>query len=155
MKLHYRSGLKRIARNLRAAGNLAEAILWKELKAKKLGVQFLRQRPLGNYIVDFYCHALNLAIEVDGISHDSKIEADSIRQKTLEALGVRIIRFLDSDVRNNLDSVLREIKDEIRLILSKSEAIGYKIEVPQTYCGLRLEDSTTLLLASLKLRRSG
>ena len=113
MKLHYRSGLKRIARNLRAAGNLAEALLWKELKAKKLGVQFLRQRPLGNYIVDFYCHSSNLAIEIDGISHDGKIEADAARQKSIESLGVYMVRFLDCEVRQNLDAVLHEIKGEI------------------------------------------
>lgn len=115
MKLHYNQKLARIARNLRKAENLAEVLLWKELRAKKLGYQFLRQRPIGNYVVDFYCSTLNLAIEVDGISHDSKIDDDTDRQRTLESLGIKFLRFVDSDVRYNLDSVLREIRDFIKV----------------------------------------
>ena len=130
MRLHYNPNLKSNSRVLRMAENLSEVLLWKEIKAKKLGVQFLRQRPIGNYIVDFYCHRLRLALEIDGITHDSKVEKDIERQNTLESAGIRFLRFQDKDVRYNLDSVLRSIKEEIRLILSKSEAIGYKIEVP-------------------------
>ena len=91
MKLHYNPNLKNIARSLRKAENVAEVLLWKELRANKLGVQFLRQRPVGSYIVDFYCHKLNLAIEIDGISHDSKINEDGVRQKKLESLGVQFV----------------------------------------------------------------
>lgn len=50
MKLHYRPGLRKVGRNLRSSGNLAEVLLWNELKAKKLGVQFLRQRPILEYV---------------------------------------------------------------------------------------------------------
>ena len=113
MKLHYSSRLKVNASNLRKAENLAEVLLWKELQSSKLGVRFLRQRPIGNYIVDFYCHALNLAVEIDGVSHDSKADADEKRQRILESKGVRFIRFFDKDVRYNLDSVLREIQSYI------------------------------------------
>ncbi len=114
MKLHYSHRLKTFAGNLRKAGNLAEVLLWTELRAKKLGVQFLRQRPLGNYVVDFYCHKLNLAIEIDGISHDSKVEKDIARQKVLESQGVWLLRFTDAEVRYNLDSVLRAIRECIK-----------------------------------------
>ena len=76
MRLHYNPNLKSNSRVLRMAENLSEVLLWKEIKAKKLGVQFLRQRPIGNYIVDFYCHRLRLALEIDGITHDSKVEKD-------------------------------------------------------------------------------
>lgn len=114
MRLHYNPNLKTLAGNLRKAENLAEVLLWKELRAKKLGVQFLRQRPIGDYVVDFYCHQLNLAIEVDGISNDGKIEKDAVRQKKLESHGVRLLRFADGDVRYNLDSVLREIQESIK-----------------------------------------
>ena len=113
MKLHYNPHLKVSAQILRRAENVAEVLLWKEIRAKKLGVQFLRQRPIGSYIIDFYCHKLNLAIEIDGISHDSKIEADIARQKNLEADGVRFLRFYDKDIRHNLDAVLKEIQEKI------------------------------------------
>ena len=118
MKLHYNPKLKALARDLRKAGNVAEVLLWKELRARKLGVQFLRQRPIGNYVVDFYCHTLNLAIEIDGVSHDSKIEKDIVRQNVLESQGVQFLRFNDKDVRYNLDSVLREIKECIKSLPS-------------------------------------
>ncbi len=123
MRLHYRNQLNPIAQKLRKAGILSEAILWNELKKDKLGRRFLRQRPIGNYIVDFYCPLLNLAVEIDGAaSHDNKIEKDKRRQKVLESLGINIIRFNDRDVRYNLESVVSTIKAEI-LRLEKSPAL--------------------------------
>jgi len=114
MNLHYQRHLNPLARKLRCAGNLSEVLLWNELKHDKLDFRFLRQRPLGKYIVDFFCHTLNLAIEIDGAaSHDSKVERDIIRQKELELLGIKILRFQDSDVRYNLEGVLESIKSEI------------------------------------------
>jgi len=119
MKLYYKPYLKSYARKLRQAGNLAEVLLWYQIKQDKLGYRFLRQRPIGNYIVDFYCHALNLAIEIDGAAtHDYKVKEDEIRQKDLESLGVRVIRFKDSDVRYNLEGVVEEIKAEILRLAS-------------------------------------
>ena len=114
MRLRYQKHLKPFAKKLRKAGNLAEVILWNELKHDKLRYRFLRQRPLGRYIVDFFCHALQLAIEIDGsTTHDIKIEGDIIRHKELEALGINILRFRDSDVRYNLASIIESIKTEI------------------------------------------
>ena len=115
MRLHYQKHLTPYARKLRKAGNLAEVFLWRELKNKKLfGYRFLRQRPIGAFIVDFYCHALDLAVEIDGAaSHNSKTEKDKARQRALESLGVRIIRFADADVRCNLTGVVLAIKSEI------------------------------------------
>ncbi len=114
MKLYYQKYLKPLAQKLRQAGNLSEVLLWNELKQDKLGYRFLRQRPIKKYIVDFYCHSLNLAIEIDGVaSHDNKIEEDEARQKLLESSGVRIVRFRDADVRYNLDAVVESIKSEI------------------------------------------
>ena len=84
MRLHYQNHLNSYAKKLRKAGNLSEVLLWNELKHGKSGYRFLRQRPIGKYIVDFYCHSLNLAIEIDGAAtHDSKIENDEARQKAL------------------------------------------------------------------------
>ena len=114
MKLHYQNHLNSFARKLRQSGNLAEVFLWNAFKQNKLGCRFLRQRPIGRYIVDFYCHSLNLAIEIDGAaSHDNKIGQDAKRQQALESLGVRVVRFKDADVRYNLDGVITAIKAEI------------------------------------------
>jgi len=91
---------------------LGEIALWREINNKKLGVRFSRQIPIDNFIVDFYCKDLQLAIEVDGSIHfnEGKQEKDIIRQSRLESLGVYIIRFSDLDVKNDLRWVLEEIK---------------------------------------------
>jgi very-short-patch-repair endonuclease len=79
-----------------------------------LGYDFHRQRPIHNYIVDFYCSELLLAIEIDGESHDAKGEDDLKRQKRLESLGVRFLRFYDRDVRENVEGVVGAIEDWIK-----------------------------------------
>jgi len=78
-----------------------------------LGYDFDRQRLIHNYIVDFFCSELMLAIEIDGISHELKSKEDEIRQKILESLGIRILRFYDSDVKKNLDGVVTSIRNWI------------------------------------------
>ena len=78
---HYNKQLKNFARANRKAGNLSEALLWNELKQRKMGVQFKRQRPIGNYIADFYCAEKNLVIEIDGWSHDNKYHYDKARDE--------------------------------------------------------------------------
>lgn len=114
MKLHYKNYLNPLASKFRQAGNLSEVILWHELKHEKLGCRFLRQRPIDKYIVDFYCHRYNLAIEIDGAaSHDTKIEKDEARQRILETLGIKVMRFNDAEVRYNLEGVVNSIKTEI------------------------------------------
>ena len=94
---------------------LGEIALWREIKGKKLGQKFSRQIPIDQYIVDFYCKDLQLAIEVDGSIHfkEGHQEKDRIRQERLESLGVHMLRFSDTDVKNNLSSVLKEIKGYI------------------------------------------
>jgi very-short-patch-repair endonuclease len=121
MKLHYQHYLNSYAQNLRKSGNLSEVLLWNELKQDKLGYRFLRQRPIGEYIVDFFCHALNLAIEIDGAaSHDDKMNEDLQRQRTIESIGVTVIRFKDSDVRYNLEGVVESIQTRIHQLEWKS-----------------------------------
>ena len=78
-----------------------------------LGYDFHRQKPLDNYIVDFFCCELNLAIEIDGDSHNEKQEYDIKRQKRLESLGVYFLRFYDMDVKKNIKGVLITIEDWI------------------------------------------
>ncbi len=108
----YHPQLKERARELRNRSTLAEKILWREIRKKQLGYEFHRQIPMDHFIVDFYCHELLLAIEVDGISHDSD-EAkakDSERQALLEGLGISFLRFRDEQILGNLDRVVEEIR---------------------------------------------
>lgn len=109
----YNRKFKERARELRKNQNISEVILWKYIRRKQLGYQFLRQRPIQNYIVDFYCKELRLAIEIDGPIHDNKIEGDKFRQEILESYGITFLRFNDNDVRNNIDYVLRDIRKDI------------------------------------------
>lgn len=107
----YNPNLKALAKKLRQNMTFSEVLLWNELSGKKMhGFDFDRQRPIDNFIVDFYCKELNLAIEIDGDSHDYKYEEDVIRQKKLESLGVHFLRFLDMDVKKDMNNVLREIE---------------------------------------------
>ncbi len=90
----------------------SEVKLWQELnRGKMLGYDFDRQRPIGNYIIDFYCKDLQLAIEVDGITHHSPEAAqrDHVRQQRLEAEGISFLRFDALLVLNDVEAVLRAI----------------------------------------------
>ena len=100
------------ARELRKNSTITEIMLWNELKRKQmLGCDFDRQRPIDEYIVDFYCKDLMLAIEVDGESHYGKEDYDNKRQKRLENLGIKLLRFEDSEVRYKLELVLSIIRE--------------------------------------------
>ncbi|MFH1051061.1 MAG: endonuclease domain-containing protein [bacterium] len=109
----YNPVLSEKARKLRNESTKSEIILWKYLKGKQmLGYDFHRQKPLNNYIVDFFCNELMLAIEIDGSSHDSnerQVE-DKDRQEILEELGIRFLRFRDVEVKQNIEKVVDEIK---------------------------------------------
>jgi very-short-patch-repair endonuclease len=78
-----------------------------------LGYQFMRQKPIENFIVDFYCSKLHLVIEIDGITHDGKQNYDQIRENKLKATGFVILRFDGHYVVNNLTGVLQTISDKI------------------------------------------
>lgn len=118
----YNPVLRDLARNLRKESTLSEILLWKEIKTKQiLGYQFHRQVPIGNYIVDFFCHELFLAIEIDGISHALKETYDEKRQQRLESLGVRFLRFDDLKVKFQMESVLSRIKEWINAYTKNSQ----------------------------------
>jgi very-short-patch-repair endonuclease len=108
----YNPKLKTLARKLRKQGILSEVIFWKKVQRKAFGVEFHRQVPIDEFIVDFYCHELMLAVEIDGSSHDYEeaYEKDIRRQGRLESLGVRVIRFLDKDVKKDLNNVMRVLE---------------------------------------------
>ena len=110
--LPYNKTLKEFSRELRSHSTLSEILLWQKLRASQFrGYAFNRQKPLGNYIVDFYCRKTNLVIEVDGGSHDYEeaVVEDRKRQQILEELGVSFLRFSDWEVKNEMSFVLGEI----------------------------------------------
>ena len=111
----YNPELKDLAKELRRNMTLSEVLLWNELKQKQiLGCDFDRQRPIGNFIVDFYCKELSLAIEIDGDTHIYRYDYDDERQRSLEKLGIRFLRFEDIEVKKNMNNVLRVIEDWIQ-----------------------------------------
>jgi len=106
----YNPKLKALSRKLRSNSTLAEVLLWNQLKNRQVhGYRFLRQRPIDNFIVDFFCHELMLVIEIDGQTHDHRIAEDATRQRRLELLGITVLRFLDIDVKRNLAGVMTSI----------------------------------------------
>jgi len=91
----------------------AEKVLWNELRGNKLGVHFRRQQVIAGFIVDFYCHKIGLVIEVDGDIHNLQKEEDARREKVLKELGLRIIRFRNDEVENNLAGVITRVHENI------------------------------------------
>ena len=110
--LPYNKGLKEFSRDLRSHSTLSEILLWQKLRASQFrGYAFNRQKPLGNYIVDFYCLKLDLVIEVDGNSHffEESVMEDQERQKVIERMGLNFLRFSDLEVKRSMPSILVEI----------------------------------------------
>ena len=111
MKILYNQELKQRARELRKQGVLSEVLLWSQLKCRKMcGYQFMRQKPIGDYVVDFYCSKLKLIIEIDGESHDGRFSYDMQRQSFLESMGLIVLRFNDTDVKRDISNVLMAIE---------------------------------------------
>lgn len=108
--LPYNPRLKELAKQLRKQGILSEVILWGYLKNKQMrGFDFHRQKPIGEYIVDFYAPDLNLVIEIDGFSHGFKINYDETREKKLKSFGLSVLHFSDHVVKKDIDAVLKTI----------------------------------------------
>jgi very-short-patch-repair endonuclease len=114
--LPYNPKLKQLARKLRNNSTKSEVILWNYLKGKQIkGYDFHRQKPIANYIVDFYCSELKLAIEVDGESHYGNELKDDIRQKEIEKYGIIFLRFDESEIYFNLDGVMKVIENWVEV----------------------------------------
>ena len=112
-ELPYNPKLKERAKELRKENNLAEALLWNELKNKQFhNLDFDRQKIIGNYIVDFFNANFGIIIEIDGDSHNNKIEYDEQRDAFLQGLGLTIIHISDNDVRKNMNNVLKYIESK-------------------------------------------
>ena len=104
------------ARRLRKQPTRAEDILWERLRGSRFhGAKFKRQVPFDRFVVDFYCHAAKLAIELDGRQHEWFSDYDAGRSQILERLGLHIARFTNDEVCADLESVLTRIREELRL----------------------------------------
>jgi very-short-patch-repair endonuclease len=109
---YYNKNLKEFARELRTETvSKAEKRIWKVLLSRRQldGLRFLRQRPIHNFIVDFFCPELGLIIEIDGNSHLNKGEYDFYREEKLKSLGFIIVRFSEGSVIQNLQSVHEQL----------------------------------------------
>src|SRR5688500_8134347 len=98
------------SRELRRDMTPAEKTLWQELRANKLGVHFRKQQIIAGFIVDFYYHKAALVVEVDGDIHDLQQEEDARREKALNDIGLRIVRFRNKEVLGNLSAIVSKIK---------------------------------------------
>ena len=128
----YNPKLKAIARKLRKEMTFGEVLLRNELKENKLlGFDFDRQRCMDNYIVDFYCKELMLAIEVDGRYHNYEdvLIKDDVRQAKLESFGIKFLRFAGADVKDDLPNALRAIEGMIIEIVKDDSSI----ELPKDF----------------------
>src|SRR5690606_18524760 len=118
--LPYNPKLKERARELRKAGNLPEVLFWNQVKNNQFkGFDFDRQKIIGNYIVDFYCSNCNVVIEIDGSSHDDKVEYDAERDAFLESLGLTVIHIPVNDVMKQMSSVMNMLYDHPALVGTK------------------------------------
>jgi very-short-patch-repair endonuclease len=117
----YRSDLKLRARELRRNMTAPEKKLWYEF-LRSAPLRFTRQKPLGQFVADFYCARRQLAVEIDGDSHfDSRAERkDTLRSAALRAEGIRVLRFTNLEVMRNFSGVCERILEELREEAGKS-----------------------------------
>jgi very-short-patch-repair endonuclease len=102
------------AKELRQKMKPEEALLWHKLRTNKLaGWHFRRQQVIDGFIVDFYCHAASLIVEVDGGIHETRIEQDAERDAHLISRGFRILRVKNDEVNQDIESVLRKILENL------------------------------------------
>ncbi|MEN8613859.1 endonuclease domain-containing protein [Dehalogenimonas sp. THU2] len=113
--LPYNHKLLEISRTLRKHMTDAELRLWSKIRMKQIGYQFYRQKPIGNYIADFYCPRARLVVEVDGGHHYSGDTAlhDKARDEYMVRLGLTVIRLSNADVMNNLDGAVQAICEHL------------------------------------------
>lgn len=118
--VYNRQSQTHVRRALRKAATAGERALWQELKGSRLGLKFRRQYGVENYVVDFYCPSLRLAIELDGASHlgTSARQYDRLRQESIERLGIRVVRFSEHDAIHETEGVVDLIRVAISSLLA-------------------------------------
>ncbi|WP_415782667.1 endonuclease domain-containing protein, partial [Flavobacterium jumunjinense] len=111
LKLPYNPELKNRAKSLRKGYNFAEVVFWKQVRNKSFwGIDFDRQKIIGNYIVDFYIKKLGLVIEIDGESHNNKENYDLKRENYMLSQGVLIFKTTNFRILHDLDNVMKELE---------------------------------------------
>ncbi|MDH3475893.1 MAG: DUF559 domain-containing protein [Rhodospirillales bacterium] len=102
------------ARSLRKRATEAERLLWRDLRDRRLGAfKFRRQHALGPYVLDFFCEAQGLVVELDGSQHADRVDQDAARTAWLEERGHRVLRFWNTEVYENLEGVLQAILEAL------------------------------------------
>ena len=120
--LPYNRNLKQYSRQLRENMTDAERRLWAKIRMKQLkGYQFYRQKPVGDYIVDFFCPRAKLVIEVDGSQHfaGEMTEDDRIRDEYMSSFGLRVLRFTNTDILTHIDGVVESILENMEVLEEK------------------------------------
>jgi very-short-patch-repair endonuclease len=103
-----------VARKLRKEATPSEELLWQALRGKQFaGIKFRRQQPIGPFVVDFYAPSRRLVVEVDGLIHQTQVEADQERQALLESLGLSVLRLTAQQVENDLASAIKIIQNAL------------------------------------------
>jgi very-short-patch-repair endonuclease len=128
-KIFNKTVYKQRRQTLRRNATEPEKRLWQLLRGNEMGVKFRRQHGIGHYIVDFYCPALKLAIEVDGDSHFSQSaqDYDSVRDNFMLSLGIMTIRVRNDDVMKNRQGVFEYINTQLELRLQQAEYQGSRV----------------------------
>ncbi len=110
------------SRLLRQTETRSEKLLWSALRGRRFyGTKWRRQQKMGRFVVDFFCAARGLVVEVDGAVHDDQVDRDAIRQRLLELSGVRVVRFSATDVETRLPSVMKRLH---QWMVSPSPLVG-------------------------------
>jgi len=123
----YNPVLKEYARKNRNNPTRSEKTLWQQLKGDKvMNYDFHRQKPIGNYICDFFCHELCLCIELDGITHQDELVKikDKNKEQYLNSMGIFVLRFEDDMVLSELHKVIAEIKKWITEFEMRKKVLG-------------------------------
>ena len=111
--------IRQRAKELRRQMTPAERLLWHRVRDRQLaGLKIRRQHPVGRFIADFYCHEARLIIEIDGGIHTQQIEKDEARTDYFEQRGYRVIRFANSQIVENIEQVLDQIRFACRSLTS-------------------------------------
>jgi len=103
--------LSGLAKALRKQATPGEKKLWALFQKLRLstGIRFRRQQPIGNYIADFYCASYKCVVEIDGISHETKVSQDLVRNDYMKSLGITVFRFTEQETQQNCEAVLETI----------------------------------------------
>lgn len=109
---------------LRRSQTKEETILWSKIRNNQLGFKIKRQYSVGPYVLDFYCPIKKLAIEIDGLQHVEDREYDLKRSNFLSVFGIKVIRFWNSAINDNIDSVIVKIISELNDPLLNKERVG-------------------------------